>query len=306
MLTLADALVEQDDRPAYRPFSVTVSRVEELSPSFRRVTFTGDDMEWFATHCRDQRIKILFPVDGQLSDLGAEGDWYSHWRALPNEQRNPMRTYTARAVRPLERELDVDFVWHGDGGPAAFWIAKASVGDAVTIVGPDARSLDSHVGMDWHPGNARELLLAGDETAAPAICGILESLPVGVRAHALITVPSGADVLELVASADVTVTWLARDDNALSLDLAVRGWAAQNRGAYSPALSTSAQELEDIDVDSELLWDSPGDATGSFYAWLAGESAMIKGLRRLLVSELGIDRSRVAFMGYWRQGRAES
>ena len=32
---------------------------------------------------------------------------------------------------------------------------------------------------------------------------------------------------------------------------------------------------------------------------------MIKLLRRHLVSDLGIDRRSVAFMGYWRRGKAE-
>jgi NADPH-dependent ferric siderophore reductase len=32
---------------------------------------------------------------------------------------------------------------------------------------------------------------------------------------------------------------------------------------------------------------------------------VIKRLRRFLVSEVGIDRRQVAFMGYWRDGRAE-
>ncbi len=40
------------------------------------------------------------------------------------------------------------------------------------------------------------------------------------------------------------------------------------------------------------------------YAWIAGESAMVTSLRRYLVKELGMDRSQVAFMGYWRRGVA--
>jgi len=43
-----------------------------------------------------------------------------------------------------------------------------------------------------------------------------------------------------------------------------------------------------------------------FCAWLAGEAAVIKTLRRHLVTGCGVDRRSVAFMGYWRQGRAES
>lgn len=40
------------------------------------------------------------------------------------------------------------------------------------------------------------------------------------------------------------------------------------------------------------------------YAWIAGESKVVTGLRRHLVTELGMDRSQVAFMGYWREGVA--
>ena len=72
------------------------------------------------------------------------------------------------------------------------------------------------------------------------------------------------------------------------------------------------QEVEEIDVDRELLWDVPRHAKGgdalrrtSLYAWLAGEAAAVRTMRRHLVSERGIDRRSVAFMGYWRQGRAE-
>jgi NADPH-dependent ferric siderophore reductase len=63
--------------------------------------------------------------------------------------------------------------------------------------------------------------------------------------------------------------------------------------------------VADIDVDRELLWDSPEDGDGEFYAWIAGEAATVKTLRRLLVTQHGVDRKRVAFMGYWRLGQAE-
>jgi NADPH-dependent ferric siderophore reductase len=307
MLTYLPAVVERDNRAPYRPFLATVKNIRELSPSFRRVTFTGADMEWFASHCRDQRVKILFPQDGrEASDIGTDGDWYAHWRALPAEERSPFRTYTVRAVRPALRELDIDFFWHGDDGPAGSWLATAAVGDGVTVVGPDVRSLTSSVGMDWRPGQAIDVLLVGDETAAPAICGILESLPAAIRAHAFIQVPTSADAMTVETSADVTLDWLARDSDPRSLDDAVRAWALENVLAYRPALSASSQVLEEIDVDAELLWDSPEAVPGAFYAWLAGEAGVIKGLRRLLVSEVGIDRSRVAFMGYWRAGKAEA
>lgn len=312
MLTYPVTGIETDERAAYRPFRARVARIETLSPSFRRITFQHDELLHLAPHGRDQRIKIVFPLDGVgMSDLGLddprsilEGSWYSRWRQLPDGRRNPFRTYTVRKVRPASGELDVDFVAHGDGGPAARWLASAAVGDEVVIVGPDVRSVHSMIGMDWHPGSATEVLLVGDETATPAICGILESLPAGMRAHALIEVPRAGDALVIDTVADVDVIWL--DRSAGGLPTAVSRWADAHRSAWAPALAAAPQMVEDIDVDRELLWDAPADTAGDFYAWLAGESATIKALRRFLVSELGIDRRRVAFMGYWRLGKAEA
>ena len=53
-------------------------------------------------------------------------DWYARWRALPDERRNPIRTYTVRAVRRDAPEVDVDIVLHGDGGPASRWAERAA------------------------------------------------------------------------------------------------------------------------------------------------------------------------------------
>jgi len=308
MLTYAPTTpIERDDRPSYRPYEATVTAITRLTPHFTRVTFTGPDFATFGTDGFDQRIKMVFPLPGVgIADLGLDGEWYSRWRELPHEKRNPFRTYTIRAIRPEARELDVDFVAHGasaDGtlGPAAQWLAQASVGDELVIVGPDARSINSALGIDWHPGTAQQLLLVGDETAAPAITAILDQLGSNVTARAFIEVPTADDVLPTEAN----VTWLFKDSGD-GLEAAVRAWAAAEPQVLASAIALQRQELEEIDVDREMLWDSPQDSPGEFYAWLAGESSVIKTLRRFLVSETGIDRKRVAFMGYWRLGKAEA
>ncbi|MER6583390.1 SIP domain-containing protein, partial [Nonomuraea sp. NPDC001023] len=73
-----------------------------------------------------------------------------------------------------------------------------------------------------------------------------------------------------------------------------------------PAGAAGAEPEEiDVDADAEILWEIPETGDGPCYAWLAGEAAVIKRLRRHLVSERGMDRKAVAFMGYWRQGRSE-
>ncbi|MBG6238114.1 NADPH-dependent ferric siderophore reductase [Mycetocola sp. CAN_C7] len=316
MLTLSPAPVK-DSRPAYRPFTASVARLERLSPHFVRVTFTGDDLGGFGADRLDQRLKIVFPLEHTgMSDFGAtdpatitEGSWYSRWRALPDDARNPFRTYTVRAVRQQEREVDVDMVSHGDGGPASRWLNRAQPGDEVVLVGPDARSIHSAIGIDWHPGDARRVLLVGDETAAPAICSVLESLPTGRTAHAFIEIPTGDDVLPVDVPPGSRITWLPRGNAPIGTALgpAVRTWVTHNRPLYRAAISSTAQRLDDVDVDRELIWDSPeAQSTGDFYAWLAGEAGVIKSLRRFLVSETGIDRKRIAFMGYWRAGKAEA
>jgi NADPH-dependent ferric siderophore reductase len=303
-------------RPAYRPYRASVSRIAQLSPHFVRVTFTGGDFDTFGTDRLDQRLKIVFPIEGHgISDFGADdeqtiedGSWHARWRALPDEQRNPFRTYTVRDIRPAERELDVDMVAHGDGGPASRWLNRATAGDEVVIIGPDAGSIDSAIGIDWHPGGATQLLLAGDETAAPAICAVLESLPDGKRAQAFIETPDAADRLPVDLPNGCSLTWLARGSDPVGtlVEPAVRDWVADNLAVIRPALAASLQPLDDVDVDTDLLWDSPDTVPdGHFYAWLAGEAAAIKSLRRFLVSETGIDRRRIAFMGYWRFGKAE-
>lgn len=301
-------------RPAYRPYVAVVKGARRLSPHFARITFTSPDFEVFGTDRRDQRIKLVLPgPDGRLCDIGQDdpvaidnGEWYTRWRDLPDEERMPFRTYTVRRIDPEALELDIDFVLHHDAGPAGAWAEVAAMGDRILVVGPDARSADSAQGIDFHPGTAQRLLLAGDETAAPAICAILEGLAPAIVAEAFIEVPSQDDALPLAAGAG-RVTWLARDDrpHGEALIEAVEAWAAASGDVLARAAAPRPQELDDIDVDVELLWDSPADAEGEFYAWIAGESQTVKVLRRLLVQGCGVDRKRVAFMGYWRAGQVE-
>jgi NADPH-dependent ferric siderophore reductase len=292
-----------------------VADVHRLSPHFVRVVFTSPDFDVFGTAGLDQRVKLILPrPDGFLSDIGQHdeavidaGDWYAAWRAIPHEVRSPLRTYTVRRIDPDARLLSIDFVLHHDAGPAGAWAEQAAVGQQIVVVGPDQRSDDYRQGLDWHPGSARRVLLAGDETATPAIAGILESLDETYEVDAFIEVPTAADALTLDIPAGFRLTWLARDerDHGAALTAAVATWSAGAGEVLERAAAPRRQELAEIDVDRDLLWDSPEDSEGEFYAWIAGEAAMVKGLRRHLVQGCGVDRKRVAFMGYWRLGQSE-
>ncbi|MGO4384087.1 siderophore-interacting protein [Specibacter sp. RAF43] len=318
----------QEDVDPIRPmraFEVRVSAVRQLTPHFRRITFTGPDLELFGTgpggETLDLRIKVLIPAPGHtlpalLAVRGALAeDWYRDWRSREESVRGVMRTYTVRALRPAAAgrpaELDIDFVLHGAGaptpagartvasGPAAAWALAASPGDPLTVIGPCARWGEC-LGIEFAPGEARRILLAGDETAVPAIAAILESLPAHVKGHAILEVPTAADFLDLSTNANIELSWLARSGRAHG-ELLSHGV----RGVIAPAACRRGEEPEDVDVDAAILWETPQAAPEhGLYAWLAGEAATIRDLRRYLVRDVGMDRGAVAFMGYWRDGQA--
>ncbi|WP_432838584.1 siderophore-interacting protein [Dactylosporangium sp. CA-092794] len=293
----------------YLTFRARVGALTRLSPSFLRVTFAGPDLSRFADHGRDQRIKLIFPASaGGYAHLPEGSDWYSRWRELPPERRPPLRTYTVRAVRRAVREVDVDVVLHGDGGPAARWANRAVVGDDIRLLGPNAHYGGEPGGIEFRPRHAGvPLLLAGDETAVPAIGSILAGLPAGARGEALLEVPYERDALPLAGPAGVRVTWLAREGAAYGARLVPAVAEAAARLTLAPR-SAVGDDLDDIDVDAEILWEVPEPTAvpAGVYAWLAGEAGVVRTLRRHLVAERGWDRRSVAFMGYWRTGRAES
>lgn len=335
--------------PMTLAFDVTVSAVQELSPTFRRITFGGYSLRDFGVHggTLDLRVKLMIPsvaADGSRLPLPAfqmeQSGWYKEWLAMDPAARGSMRTYSVRQERldAVYPEIDVDFVMHfdsaGNGGPAANWALNAKPGDALTIIGPNNRAAhcvtaETYSGIEWRPGLAQRVLLAGDETAVPAISAILESLPAYLSGHAFLEVPEAGDFLDIRSAADIEITWLARGasigrsrPHGELLQEAVRkavpepGWVG-----IKSAGGGAGPEPEDINVDQDILWETPsrmdtaaigatknpGVPAGAmpFYAWIAGEAGVIKEMRRYLVRDVGIDRKQVAFMGYWRQGKAE-
>lgn len=298
---------------AFRLFEVEVAHRRRLSPAFVRFTFTGDDLDAFADNGFDQRIKLVLPLPSIGVGLPTGADWLGHWRQLPDDRRNPIRTYTVRAVRQQQREVDVDVVLHGESGPASRWASQAGPGDPLAIVGPNAAYEGDCGGIEFDASaTGLPLLLAGDETAVPAVAAILERLPLTARGTAVLEVPEPADMLDLTAPDGVTVTWLPRLGTPHGTMLTSTVKAAAARLVHTPR--AREHDLVEVDDDTELVWDVPevdrpalsGAASATFYAWLAGEAGVITGLRRHLVREPGVDRRSVAFMGYWKLGRAES
>jgi NADPH-dependent ferric siderophore reductase len=263
-------------------FALRVARTRRLGPSLVRVTFTGagdEDLSGFVSGGHDQSLSLFLPHPGQPEPVMppvVDGDLYGAlgaWRAMDEDVRAVMRSYTVREQRRTDDgtvEVDIDFAVHPDGGPACSWAQRAAEGDRVAVLGP---TVADNTGVRFRlPADADEVLIWADETALPAASAVLERLPAGIRARVWLEVPHAGDRVEPRTAADATVTWLVREEGAPPAVEAVR-----------------AARLE-------------GEAP---YAWIAGESGVVKALRRHLVNERKFDRRRVTFVGYWRKGLSE-
>lgn len=297
----------------------TVHECARISPSFVRISVRGPDIDLIGTPGRtfDQRIKVILPgANRRLPVLTGADDWYAEWQCLPDEDRGFMRTYSLRDVQiqGTLTTLVIDFVLHeGEhaSGPGSAWARRARPGDEIVIIGP--RRDCNAGGVEFQPGDLSQILLAGDETAAPAIARILEDSPRSTRGHAFLEVPSAADILAIDAPDKVKVTWLPRGAREHGSYL-TEGVLTHLRFTTSPDAGHVVRAAAEM-LNEELVWDTKfysntDDAymargQRSFgsdtYYWIAGESSMVTALRRHIVSGLGVNRSQVAFMGYWRK-----
>ena len=215
-----------------------VARVESPTPNFRRITLTGADLSGFISASFDDHIKLILNADSE--------------QAIK-------RDYTPRHYDAAKGELVLEFSIHGDG-PAASWAAQASTGQTVTVAGPRG-SLVIPTDYDWH-------LLAGDETAIPAIGRRLEELPAGAR---------------------VTVVLLAE---------------ASERRQFSFAANVSLLWVDSAEEMLAMLsaWQRP---EGEGYAWCAGEASMMAATRRILAEEKGLPNAAMRVAAYWKRGQAD-
>ncbi|MGO1384490.1 MAG: siderophore-interacting protein [Arachnia sp.] len=304
--------------------------VQDLCPTLRRITLGGEDLTHLGVEgpTLDCRVKIVVPDAGATpasvlaclanyrpeAPRGDDAQWYRNWLVMPTEQRGAMRTYTVRELRetPSGTELVIDFVLHlcddetgSVDGPATLWASRATPGDSVAVVGPNRRLCGpDYAGIEWRPGTARDVLLAGDETALPAVAGILAHLSSSPDADqwsgdVLLEVPCSEDRIDVVAPPAVTITWLVRDGAPRGTLLA--GAVAE---AAPPATKVPWHAIDDVDVDATILWETGTVGSSDRYAWVAGEAGMLKQLRRWLLGPAGMTKAQVAIMGYWREGRS--
>lgn len=251
---------------------VRVTGAERITSRTARVTFTGDALPGLLEDRPDQQMKLCLPREGRsvreglLPERDADDPygmrWYEAFLAIPEAQRPWLRGFTVRSYDRERNLMAVDFVLHGEDGPASRWGAAARAGDVLGMVGPSslyARPLPA----------ARRMLLAGDESALPAIATVLEALPAGTEAVVYAEVADAAEERELPSAAGgAEVRWVHRDRD----------------GSLADAVRDAGADLDGVDA-----------------AWVAGEASAVRALRRHLVEDRRLPKAAVEFSGYWRR-----
>ncbi|AXK32199.1 siderophore-interacting protein [Streptomyces armeniacus] len=242
-----------------------VVRTEWLTPHMVRVVLGGEGLAAFPEgEQTDRYVKLLFPVPGvaypepfDIAQIRAD---------FPRTEWPVTRTYTVRSWDPKLRELTLDFVVHGDEGLAGPWAAAARPGDEIRFLGPGGGYAPSP-DAGWH-------LLAGDESALPAIAASLEQIPGGAPVRVLIEVTGPGEEVPLGAPLEAEVVWL-------------------HRGAERPGT---------LLVPAVRALEFPA---GPVHAFVHGEAGMVKELRRHLRLDREVPRDQLSISGYWRLGHDE-
>lgn len=246
---------------------LTVRRVERITPGMARITLAGPDLAGFTSASFDDHVKVFLPAPGQeepvMPDFGPNGP------VLPEGAPRPVaRDYTPRRYDAAAGELVIDFALH-EAGPATEWAAAARPGQKLGLGGPRG-SFILPDDLDWY-------LLAGDETALPAIGRRLEELPGTARVIAVIEVAGAGERQPLPLRPGLELHWLERNG----------------------APPGEAERLEAALAGLVL-------PAGEGHAWVACESEVARRLRRLLLDRHGLPKERVKAAGYWRRGAAAS
>lgn len=243
----------------------TVHRVEQLGPSMIRIVFGGPGLDDFEpTEYTDEYVNARFVPDGASYDVPFEDD---DLNGVDAALRPKSRRYTVRRWDVVRRLLTIDFVAHGDEGHAGRWAQQAQIGDRLQMTGPGG-GYRPNPNADWH-------LMAGDESALPAIAAAIEALDSDAKATAILLVDGPENELPIERPASVDVRWLYRctaaDPESLLLD----------------------------EVQSVTWLD------GSVDVFVHGEAAEVRLVRKHLFSAVGIDQDAASISPYWRRGKTD-
>lgn len=245
------------DRPG--PRVLTVQKAFHLTPNMIRVTFGGNELQDVPEGREGGNCKLLLPEPDQTRE--------DFVRCLQDGAALTKRTYTVRHFRKDVLEMDIDFVAHGDDGPASRWARRAGPGSFCGFAGPGVPKL-TDFDADWY-------LIAADMSALPVAAATLEAMPRDAVGTAIFEITTDEDRQEIDAPDGIDIHWSLHPD---------------------PHVASTAQE----DFIRALAWP-----TGKIQTCIAGESSVIRALRTYVCNEKGVPRSDAYISGYWKIGLIE-
>ncbi|QOC24449.1 MULTISPECIES: siderophore-interacting protein [Microbacterium] len=238
-----------------------------LTPAYVRVRVSGADLRGFDSPGADDHLRLFFP-DAPPASL-------EELRAAPS------REYTPLAWDAEEGWLDIEFALHGaengadngadggDNGVAAAWARDAEPGAAIGVGGPRGSMVLTGRPDGW--------LLAGDETAVPAMRRFAHLMDADAVGRILVETSDEAHELPISAPPGVIVEQVHRGGTAAGVALAHR-------------------------LDALGAADRPA---GDVFGFVAAEQGIVRPGRALLVERWGLPADRIVVKGYWKRGESE-
>ena len=242
------------------PPPFVVSRVVDIArrtPRLTMVVSEGDGLGSMVPADPAASIRLLLPRGHAADEL-----------ELPTHDGNVFRyadgeLSTARTLTPLSAghpdRMLLGVHDHGSGRLSK-WLGELELGNQVGIAGPgQAYEIDQA---------ARRFVVAGDESALPAIGQLLEAFPDSVAVEVAIEIGSSEARTEMPEHPGCRLSWLP----------------AQPAAEPGGALVDWVVE-QPIDDDTRL--------------WVAGEAAAVQRIRKAM-DAAGVPRSRRNIRGYWK------
>ncbi|WP_162558735.1 siderophore-interacting protein [Robertkochia solimangrovi] len=237
-----------------------VKRMERLTPNYVRIVLEGNDLVKFREARAGDNNKLLIPpapeVEFELPDSPREkGEGFV------------IRTYTLRKLDFEKGEMLVDFVMHGDNGPASLWASRAQPGHKIGV----------YMKVKTKPlfQKADSYLLIGDHTALPVISVILEDLPATATGRAVLEVHSEEDKLHLKKPAGMEIKWVINSNPEDG--------------------SVLAESVKAYNIHNGIHW----------FVMAAAEYRTIKVIQEFLKNSSAIERKQWYAYSYWKSGVAE-
>lgn len=236
-----------------------VTRHENISPNMIRVRLQSDIIRQFPDGVEGGHLKLVIPLPDH-----SERDFQRFLSGFGVRKR--MRTYTVRHLYRDTGEIDVDFVAHGDEGPASSWALSAKVGSFIGLSFPGGPKLKR--------SDAEKYLIAVDMTAFPAAAASVEALPANAQGDFYVEILSKDDVQPINAPSGINLHWIVK---------------------------TSANDETHL-INAIRRYPLTGDES----VFIAGEFETVGALRYYFRQEQTYPKDLLYISSYWKRGLIEA